>query len=112
MRSTIKILAIMGALLSLPLIIFGWGLLITIPLVILAYQLDKKPQTNPGVSDSRKWKMIAITTGLAVFFGIFVIGSFGNLDTTGKPSSAVLFGGAVSGLLVALGVYAVGKGKT
>jgi glycerol uptake facilitator-like aquaporin len=109
MRSTVKILAIIGAILSLPLIIFGWGLLITIPLVILAIALDKKPSPTGTSNSSKKWALIATAVGLAVFFGIFVLGSFGNLDTTGKPSGAIIIIGLIIGVLVAVGVYALGK---
>ena len=107
MKSTIKILAIAGSILSLPLIIFGWGLFITIPLVILAVALDKKPsQTNTGVI---KWALIAAAVGFAMFFGIYTLGSLGNLDTTGKPSNVTTMIACVVGVLAAAGVYKLGK---
>jgi glycerol uptake facilitator-like aquaporin len=107
MRSTVKILAIIGAILSLPLVIFGWGLLITIPLIILAVALDRKPTAINN--SSKKWALIAIAVGFAIFFGVYILGSLGNLDTTGKPDNVILVIGIIAGLISMVGVYKLGN---
>jgi hypothetical protein len=111
----LKIIAIILGVLSLPLVIFGWGLLITIPLFAFAFAMDRV--TNPKPDDINKdlnskliINIIVLLAAGASLFGIYALGAIGNIDTTGSPNGLFLIAGTVIVfILAALVLWLVNK---
>src|SRR5579883_1935872 len=84
----IKVLAIICGVIALPLIIFGWGIFISVPLFVFAYAIDRKTDPRPGQTNKKLiTNIIVVLAGLACLFGLYIFGAIGHIDTTGKPDT-------------------------
>lgn len=106
-----KIVAVVMAVITSPLLIFGWGLFITIPFGLFTYLTDKNIDSKTGkVSNRSNLYAITIFTGLASFFALYTLGAFMHLDSTTKVSIPFLvFSGLICLGITFYTIYVIRK---
>lgn len=84
----LKIISLALGVLTIPLIFVGIGVFISPPLLVAAFVLDRIGRPESAQKNKKYLLDIAIVVlGVGIFYGLYATGSFGNIDTTGKPST-------------------------
>ncbi len=104
-------MAIILGVAALPLIVVGWGLFISVPLFVFAFVLDRITNPKPGQNSHRIIvNAVIIMAGMACYFGFYILGGIGHVDTTGKGSTAYLIITAIiTALITAVVLWIVNK---
>jgi len=110
---TIQVLSIILAIISIPLIFVGFGILIFIPMVAVAFATEKaiKAHKNniPMTAGVHTGYIFAcIAGGLGCGFGVYFLGALGNIDTTGKPTTSSAVPGFIVAALVTILLIIIG----
>lgn len=89
-----KIVSIVAAILTMPLLFIGIGLAIVPPLLFYVLAINRVTNPKPmsdaikiaGFNAQNIASIATIGAGFGYFVGLYTIGSLGNLDTTRRPS--------------------------
>lgn len=109
-----QIIAIICALISIPLIFLGIGIVLFVAMVAIAF-FDQKAisaakHKTPMASGIYSGYMFAnIAGGLVCAYGVYLLGAFGNVDTTGQPTLAAVVPGLAVVILLTSVLLLVGS---
>ena len=109
-----KILALFLGIITLPLVFLGWPIFISGIFLVFAFVADRFSNPKPGSGIKRSWINFAILlAGGASFYGLYILGSVGHIDTTGKPSgNFILISVAVCIGITSLILWLVNRRRT
>lgn len=111
---TIQVLSIILAIISIPLIFVGYGIFIFIPMVAVAFATEKaikahKNNMPMSMGVHSGYIVACIAGGLGCGFGVYFLGSLGNIDTTGKPTANSVIPGFIIAALVTFILIFIGN---